>query len=152
MDIQKNLKVLQQYYVTLLKGTGTDTGRTVRYMKLFAAQDPVALDGVEAKALAACLAFLSEQGFSDLYLNGRRVMGTKYGTVPLELEVCFVVGPASAVTTFRIELFLRANRHTYFGEQERLCGRWHWDKDCGLVATVPLDMSKVIWGVKGAPR
>jgi hypothetical protein len=155
MDIQRNLAVLRQYYAALStnnlwKGA---TGTTFEYMKMVTSTPVFNESSVDAKALVNLLVILQENGFSDLYLNGRRIIGTKYGTVPLEIEVVPTMGVAGAVWGFRIGLYLRyTKRFSGMDESARLCGRWHWDADCGLIADVPLDMARVIWGVKGAPR
>ena len=149
MGKQKNLKVLQQYYTSVIRSVGTvSSGGSYNYMVDYASEPIVNEDSTDSKALLSCLTYLQENGFSDLYLNGKRLIGIKYGIVPLELEICFTIDDG-AVSSFRMELFLRIKHNKQVVQDgTRLCGRWHWDKDCGLITDVPIDMTKVIWGIK----
>jgi len=150
MDTQKNLKVLQQYYVSVIRGIGAlSYGASYHHMVDMSELDPIPDGGVDCKALIGCLAYLQDKGFSDLYLNGRRKIGIYYGAVPFELEVCFTLDKEDEVNGFKIEMFIRYNKRVAVSEFERSCGRWHWDKDVGLVTDAPVDMNKVIWGAKG---
>ena len=148
MDIQKNLAVLRQYYAANAYPGKNAVGDIYGYMAQVVSQEKVKEDSIDAKALIACCMYLQENGFSDLYFNGRRRIATKYGAVPMELEICFAVDHFGVVSSFRIELFLRYTMQlALHPDGARLCGRWHWDRDCGLITDVPIDMSRVIWGL-----
>jgi hypothetical protein len=147
MDKQKNLKVLQQYYAARVRGVDAKfMGTAFLYMSTFSKQDIACENSMDSSALMMCLSILQEKGFSDLYLNGRRQIGTKYGEVPMDLDICFTID-YNVVSSFRITLLLADNKMNRTDHSEaRLCGQWHWAVG-RLVEDVPLDMMKVIWGV-----
>ena len=152
MDKQKNLAVLKQYYAALVRSLGTTSyGSAYHYMVDVCDKELVDENTVDSKAILSLLAQLQDAGFGDLYLNGKRLIGIKYGVVPLELEIMFTLDSDDEVEGFRMELFLRVKKsfNNNVMDGTRLCGRWRWDKSCGLMAEVPLDIGKVLWGIKG---
>jgi hypothetical protein len=156
MDINNNLRVLQKYYAVVLKHNAgiLPDGTSYRYMQEVVDRDVISQhDGMDTMAIISCVEYLKEKGFSDLFINGRNHIGTLYGEVPMELEICFTVDN-NVVSSFRIELFIRrTKRNATFFDSDRLCGQWYWSGIAGghLVEEVPVDMTKVIWGIKGAP-
>jgi len=150
MDIENNLRILQKYYATLIRGADGSyaDGAAIRHCRNVVDQDVLHEDdGMDTKAMLAAMRQLKEMGFSDLFLNGRRHIGIKYGPVPLELEIMFTVDEKDRVSSFRLNLYLRYVKHLDTGlGTDRLCGEWLWSGDT-LMSTVAVDVSKIIWGV-----
>lgn len=149
MDNQKNLRVLQQYYAAVVKSMPRGGGLMLQYMESVVAQPVVDEVAVDSYTLLRVIQILQDAGFSDAYLNGRRRIGIKYGTVPLELEV-WVDTERYAVSACRIGLYLRGLRKAgkLIQDPDHLCGQWAWNRISRTIdIEVPLDVTKVIWGV-----